>query len=347
MSTRYRVFAAVAPGFEADAVDEASERFPDVAPLPGGVRWSCSADDLWWALHHLRIPDNIRVRIARFEARDFRSLERALARVPWHAYLSGPPADVRVVARKSRLNHTDAIAERVRKATADRPSEPQGRIFIRIDKDKVIVSADATGTPLHHRGRNRKVGRAPIRETLAAACVRAAGIHDSTAAVFDPFCGSGTLIFEAAAVRAGAPSVRPFAMTDWPSLKTANFEAFEQVELRGTFGGSDRHAPTLALAAENGELLLPAASWAVSDARDAQPPRGAAILSNLPYGKRLDDARAPIRALVALLHRRSDLEDVFVIDGTGRLEAISGLGWETLRHFDNRGLSVRLLRATR
>lgn len=347
MSTRYRVFAAVAPGLEEDARDEASGRFDGLTTLSGGIRWSCDVDGLWWALHHLRVPDNIRVRIARFEARDFRSLEEALGRVPWHAYLMGPPADVRVTARKSRLNHTKAIADRVRAAVGHRSDEVGARVYVRVDKDKVIVSADACGDPLHHRGWRRDVGRAPMRETLAAGCIRAAGIHRGDAPVFDPFCGSGTLVFEAAASRAASPNSRSYAISSWPSVDTTMLASFGPVPMSGVFGGADRHESAVDIASANGAVILPDATWSVADARDADPPSGATIVSNLPYGKRLGDVRGPIRSLADLLDRRDDLERVFMIDGSGKLEAISGLRWKLLRCFDNRGLKVRLLRLVR
>jgi putative N6-adenine-specific DNA methylase len=349
MSTRYRVFAAVAPGLEADAMAEAAETFSGVAALDGGVRWTSTADELWWAVHHLRIPDNLRVRVARFEATDFATLEARLSRVPWHAYLAGPPADVRVGARKSRLNHTGAIEERVRRATSTCGSGVGARLFVRLDRDKVMVSVDASGEPSHKRGWARDTARASMRETLAAGCIRAAGLERGTVPVFDPFCGSGTFLFEVAAVRAQAASIRPFAMFDWPSLSKHTLEVYPPTGLdSGQYSGSDRDREALASAARNGRRLLPNATWTVGDAKDADPPVGAALISNLPYGKRLSDSvRAPVRALTDLVTRRTDLHSVHVVDGSGKLEAISGLKWTIVRRFDNRGLRVRLLRLKR
>ena len=346
MSTRYRVFAAVAPGLEPDAVDEAAELFRDVSALDGGIRFTASAPELWLALHRLRVPDNLRVRIARFEAKDFTTLEQRLARVPWHAYLCGPPGNVRVNARKSRLNHTEAIAERVMRATATCGDGSGPRVFVRLDHDKVMVSVDASGEPLHKRGWGRATALAGMRETLAAGCIRAAGLHRGDFPVCDPFCGSGTFLFEVAAARARASSSRPFAMSSWRSLASMEFEEFtaQRIDAQLYFG-SDRDRTTLEVASRNGERLLPSAKWDLADAKDADPPEGAALISNLPYGKRLSESvRASIRSLTELVSKRPDFRSVHVVDGSSRLEAISGLRWEVVRRFDNRGLRVRLLR---
>lgn len=344
MSTKYRVFAAVAPGLEPDAAAELAELGATASPMAGGVRWTATADELWFALHHLRIPDNIRVRIARFEARDFVTLEERLMRVPWHAYLAGTPVDVRVTTKKSRLYHSDAVAERVRRAT-DRPGSAVGaRLYVRVDHDKVIVSVDASGEPLHKRGWERKTSPAPLRETLAAGCLRAAGF-DAQQPISDPFCGAGTFLFEAAAARCRVPHQREFAIATWPSLKNTEFASFPPVPPTGSYFGSDRDPATLRTAKSNGERLLPSAIWQVADAREAAVPQGSAIITNLPYGKRLPAGlREALRAFGALIEARPDLGPIYAIDGSAKLESITGMRWEVVRRFNNRGLRVRLLR---
>ncbi len=342
MSTKYRVFAAVAPGLEQDAANELSELGLTPATMAGGVRWASTAQQLWFALHHLRLPDNIRVRIARFEARDFATLEERLKRVPFHAYLAGAPSDVRVTTKKSRLYHSDAIAERVRRAT-DRPGTG-ARLYVRVDHDKVIVSVDASGEPLHKRGWDRKTAPAPLRETLAAGCLRAAAFGPDQP-IADPFCGAGTFLFEAAAARSQTPHRRQFAMSTWPSLKNTEFPEFLPGERSGVYFGSDRDAATLETARDNGQRLLPQTVWQLSDASVAAVPQGAGVITNLPYGKRLPTGlREALRAFGALISQRPDLGPIYAIDGSGKLESITGLAWETVRKFDNRGLRVRLLR---
>ncbi|MFT6396916.1 MAG: putative N6-adenine-specific DNA methylase [Bradymonadia bacterium] len=332
---------------EQDAAAEVAELGGTPSAMAGGVRWTATAEELWFALHHLRIPDNIRVRIARFEARDFATLEERLKRVPWHAYLSGSPEDVRVTTKKSRLYHSDAVAERVRRAT-DRPGERTGaRLYVRVDHDKVIVSIDASGEPMHKRGWDRKTSPAPLRETLAAGCLRAAGFGDQEP-IGDPLCGAGTFLFEAAAARCRLPHRREFAITKWPSLKNVEFPTFEAPQPSGFYFGSDRDLATVKTAKENGARLLPQAIWQVSDVRVAAVPEGAAVITNLPYGKRLPDGlRDALRAFGALIEERTDLGPVYAIDGSAKLESITGLQWEVVRKFDNRGLRVRLLRHVR
>ena len=135
-------------------------------------------------------------------------------------------------------------------------------------------------------------------------------------------------------------------MSGWPSLANQTFETYSPRPIDSDrFSGSDRDPSTLATAARNGARLLPSATWQVADAADANPPSGAALITNLPYGKRLSDSvTASIHSLSDLLAKRSDLHSVHVVDGSNQVEAISGLRWFVVRRFDNRGLKVRLLR---
>ena len=85
-------------------------------------------------------------------------------------------------------------------------------MVVRNDRDRMSFRVDSSGAPLHHRGWRGPAAKAPLRETLAAACLAAAGWEPGPALV-DPFCGSGTLAIEAARRAAGiAPGAdRAFA----------------------------------------------------------------------------------------------------------------------------------------
>jgi putative N6-adenine-specific DNA methylase len=228
-------FAATAPGLEALCAAELADLIPgaQLQPLAGGVSFQARLDDGFRALLMLRTANRVLMRIARFQATHFRQLEKALSAVPWELYLAQEtPVAVRATARKSRLHHSDAIAQRLTDAVANRrravvfaplapavPPRPQ-RIFVRADHDRFTVSLDASGDLLHKRGLKIDVGPAPLRETLAAAILQQVGYTGDTA-LLDPMCGAGTFLLEAAmrACRIPAGWYRDFAFTGWPAFR--------------------------------------------------------------------------------------------------------------------------------
>src|SRR5690606_23411866 len=82
-------------------------------------------------------------------------------------------------------------------APAIERSSDEQLIVVRFDHDRCTISADASGDLLHRRGYRLAVGRAPLRETLAAAMLAGAEWAPSTP-LLDPMCGSGTIAIEAA-----------------------------------------------------------------------------------------------------------------------------------------------------
>ena len=235
----FAIFAVTAPGLEPVAAGELRALgVEDAVAEPGGVGFRGDATRLYAANLHLRTASRVVVRVAEFSARTFFELERHARKVPWEAYLSpAQPVRVRVTCRKSRLYHSDAVAERMLSAIAHRvgaiglgavvhagdeerelderrgersdagegegesPGERDAagaQLFtIRFLHDRCTVSADSSGALLHLRGYRQAVAKAPVRETLAAAVLLASGWRGDTPLV-DPFCGSGTIAIEGA-----------------------------------------------------------------------------------------------------------------------------------------------------
>lgn len=247
----YEAWAIVAPGLESLLAAELQALgFVDAEANPGGVAFRCDLGGLARANLNTRVASRIVVRLAAFKATAFHELERAARKVEWARMLpEGAAFDLRVTARKSRLYHTDAIAERVadaitrgvKGARASEGVDDDGdaesvlpvemdappaeaaaqtvsqRFLVRFVHDRCTISADSSGPLLHRRGYRQAVARAPLRETLAAAMLAGAR-YDASQALVDPFCGSGTLPIEAAMLaRRIAPGLgRPFAAEAWP-----------------------------------------------------------------------------------------------------------------------------------
>lgn len=256
---RFELFASTAPGLESIAAGELKTLGMRGRQEIGGVGFGGDLDRLYEANLWLRTASRVVVRLGRFHANTFYELERRAKKLPWEEFLpSSGRVRLRVTCRKSRLYHSDAVAERVLSAITGSTSrsiasatgindeeddaehaegaenadeadngnaesrttgEPGQRFIVRILHDQVEVSADSSGDLLHRRGYRQESAKAPLRETLAAAMVLASGWR-SGEPLLDPMCGSGTIPIEAALIARGvAPGLlRKFQFMGWPSF---------------------------------------------------------------------------------------------------------------------------------
>ena len=191
---------------------------------------------------NLGVASTLRVRVGAHFVRDFPTLVKKTGALPFEDFGAGERSTVRVTSRRSRLFHTKAIEERVRAGLARRSPGGEGsKVHVRVHHDRVTWSVDATGAPLHERGYRRATAKAPLREDLAFALVRLSGWTRDEPLV-DPFCGSGTIVAEAARWAVGWPPGRDraFACASW-----ANFEGvFDRARAAAQDQGS-RSAPPL------------------------------------------------------------------------------------------------------
>jgi putative N6-adenine-specific DNA methylase len=313
-------FAIVAPGLEAFALAEATGLGLNAVVEEGGISWSGDAHSALLANAGLRIASRVLVRLAVFEARSFAELERHARKIPWTRVLRpGDAVRFRVTCKKSRLYHSDAVAQRLADAVmrvvpgvrAEGGSidddEVQGDddhalIVVRVMRDRVTVSADSSGALLHRRGYRQATAKAPLRETIAAAMLAASG-WDSVSPLVDPLCGSGTIPIEAALqARQVAPgAARSFAMARWPTVPSTlgarvRAELAERSRPRAGLAivGSDRDAGAIAAATSNAERAgvtgdIALAIHSLSAAQFPAAPKGW-IVTNPPYGVRVGDA---------------------------------------------------------
>lgn len=366
MSTsRLRLFVACAPGLEGLLAAEAAQVWPDdeIRRVRGGVTLFAPTEALWHVVTRVRCAETVRVRIGRFEATSFFELEQGLARVPFHAWIPREAAvDVRAAARRSKLIHTGAIEERVRAHLVKHRAVTEGtdqRVSLRVEQDHVTVSVDATRADHHRHGERASVGKASLRETLAAALARALGTAPAPA-VWDPFCGAGTTLIEVDALWRGRRiPMRDLPMLSWPVHDADAFarwldDAPPSPEPASAYIGSDTDARELDAAKDNAAAagMLPATTWFHGDFAGAldQVPVGAALISNTPYGHRAGrghDLGATFGRLGAALRARPDLERVVVLAGWRGFADATGCRWETIATLTNRGLPVAILRLAR
>jgi putative N6-adenine-specific DNA methylase len=335
------LFAITAPGLESIALGELKKLGLKGKAEIGGVAFRGEAETMYAANLWLRTASRIVLRVASFHASTFHELERRARQVPWLNFL--PPnavVRVRVTCRKSRLYHSDAVAQRILDAIAraapgvrpitgdaqhadpdneeadDNTDTPAQLFIVRIVDDQCEISADTSGELLHRRGYRLEVGKAPLRETLAAAMLLASG-WKSAESLVDPLCGSGTILIEAALMARGiAPGLhRKFAFMDWPSFSADKWKHV----LAGAEGtavaigsppriiGADRDAGAIDAAARNaeragvdGDLRLAVRPMSVSLDELESLARPGWVLTNPPYGVRVGDTEG-LRNLYAKL----------------------------------------------
>ena len=233
----HKFFAATSPGFEPVCLNELLSlpvSADAAAVITGGVEFDGRLVDCYLANLNLRSANRILMRIQILKSTNFRQIEKKLLEVPWELYLQpGDFPKIHVTTKHCRLHHTGAITQRFQSAISARLSgitpcgenqnisPVQQNIYVRGVDDRFSVSIDSSGELLYKRGLKKHTGKAPLRETLAAAALLMAG-YDSAEPLLDPLCGSGTFSLEAALMAKEIPAgwFRDFAFTQWPSFLT-------------------------------------------------------------------------------------------------------------------------------
>ncbi len=377
------LFAVTPPGVEEITVAELRALgVSKPEATPGGVEFRGTLDDLYRANLELRTATRVLVRVGSFPARGFDPLRRRAARLPWERFLAdGDALALRVTCRKSRLYHSGAVAERLREAIAlrlgfappQRPvpddaaeAETETRalaarsqlVLVRIDHDLCSVSVDASGEPLHRRGYRQTTGKAPLRETLAAALLLASG-WDIESPLLDPFCGAGTIAIEAALLaRRRAPGrTRRFAFEAWRDFDALRWAALlaaadarsAAVSHTPRIAASDRDAGAVAAARANAQRADVEADLEISQrplSALAVPAGPGWIVTNPPHGVRLS-GRGDLRNLYArlgqVLRARCGGWHVALLSPGARLFEAAGLPLEPQRELLHGGLRLSLV----
>ena len=303
------LFAITLPGLETALAEEAREAGFDVTDVqPGGVSMAGDWAEVYRANLELRGATRVLVRIGTFMAFHLAQLDKRARKFPWGEVLR-PDVPVRVdvaTSRKSKIYHAGAATKRIEAALVESAgmrvaADAPVILKVRIDDNRVTISVDTSGEMLHKRGHKVAVGKAPLRETLAALFLRQCGF-DGTQPVFDPMCGSGTFVIEAAEIAAGlqAGRDRPIAFE-----QLAGFDDGAAAGLRSDarrrspqvrLTGSDRDRGVIEMAEANAVRagVADICDFAQANAGDVTPPDGPAgiVIVNPPYGTRIGNKKA-------------------------------------------------------
>jgi putative N6-adenine-specific DNA methylase len=268
-------------------------------------------DDVYFLNVHLRTAISILVEIDSFKIRKERDLYTNAYQIDWPSFFKVDKtfavkgavfSDVFRHSQYPFLLVKDAIVDRFRDKVQDRPDvnvkKPQ--VMIDVNNDEVTISLNTSGLPLFQRGYREATGAAPLNEVVAAGILKLSGWDGKTDLV-DPFCGSGTILIEAALMAAGLP----------PNLERhhyafKNFENFNEEKFNSIIDGIDRRVKGLPCKIVGSDISdemvtktrrnlrgLPIGRFVETSVKPfdqvEKPSESGMIVTNPPYGERMGE----------------------------------------------------------
>ena len=309
----FPIFAPCPQGLEeALAMEMQALGFDDARAARAGCRFHTDWTGVLRANLYSRLATRILVQVAQAPVRSEDDILDLAQHTPWERWF-GAEQTLRVDTSAIRspmqslqycnLRAKDGICDRLREREGARPDidtvRPDARVHLFLDEDSATLYLDTTGESLFKRGWRLDKGAAPLRENLAAGLL-ALSDWDPSQALLDPFCGSGTILIEAAWIALGVPPGigRPFGFErlrhhdarHWRDIKD---EARTHIAARldSPIVGCDLDPAAIEAAKANMErawLASDSIHFEVGDARTLQPPAESGwLVTNPPYGERL------------------------------------------------------------
>ena len=220
--------------------------FPEVTLLNRAVQIEGTWKDVYFLNLHVRCAISVIVEIASFRISDEQDLYKKAKKIDWTQYFTSDKTfAVKGAVFSTLFSHTqypyflikDAIADTFREKEGERPDvnvkKPQVMFDIYIKENQVDLSLNTSGLPLYMRGYRQEAGIAPLNEVLAAILIRMSG-WDRKSTFIDPFCGSGTLLIEAAFLAANIPSCIERQHFAFKNFKNFDENLWEEIQSKAT-----------------------------------------------------------------------------------------------------------------
>ncbi|MBQ4283467.1 MAG: class I SAM-dependent RNA methyltransferase [Lachnospira sp.] len=330
----YELIAPCHFGLEAVLKKEIYDLGYDIVSVEDGkVTFEGDAEAICRANVNLRTAERVLIKVGQFKAVTFTELFDKTKDLPWEEFI---PVDGKFWVTKansvnSKLFSSSDIQSIVKKAIVERlktkyrvgwfkedgVSYP---IRVNILKDTVTIGLDTTGNSLHKRGYRPMAGKAPISECLAAALIKLTPWNKDRILV-DPFCGSGTFPIEAAMIAANiAPGMnREFTAEKWANItpKKEWYEAVSEandlvnLNIETDIQGFDLDENVIRIARQNAvnagvDKLIHFQKRAVAEL--SHPKKYGFVITNPPYGERLEEKEALPEIYTALGRQFSKLD---------------------------------------
>jgi len=318
--TTYSLFVTCPRGLEAPLSQELEQlKCQDIRAVDGGVACKGGMEQVYRINLHSRTASRVLLRLTKSGYRSEQDIYKAAKNIRWTDWFDLEQTfKVKVEGKRAQVKSLDFVGLKIKDAVCDvfrdacdaRPSvgkiRPDIRIHAFIDERDIQIFIDTSGEALFKRGYRQDTGEAPMRENLAAGLLLLAG-YDGTQPFQDPFCGSGTIVIEAAwiATRRAPGLMRRFGFEKLKNFDAALWEKLQheaETQIRpapAPISGSDndRHMIRAAVANAQAAEVDTFVRFEVKDAQDTRPNgEGGILISNPPYGVRL----AEVQALQAL-----------------------------------------------
>lgn len=281
--------------------------------LNRAVQLEGSLRDIYYLNLHLRCAMSILIQVAKFKIREENDIYKGAKKIDWTAFFDvNKTIAVKGAVQSNMFRHTkfpmllvkDAIVDTFRDKVGSRPNveikTPQIVIDVYIKNEEVTLSLNTSGVPLFQRGYRSEVGSAPLNEVTAAILLRLSG-WDRKSDFMDPFCGSGTLLIEAALLAHGIPSNIERQHYAFKNLKNYDAKMWDEIynavdqrpkKLPFTISGSDKEAEMVLKTRRNLRVFSFGRFVEVKNASFEEMKQTAekgVLISNPPYGERMGE----------------------------------------------------------
>lgn len=325
----------------------------NVTPITRAVEFEGDMRLLYRANYCCRTALAILKPFAEFEANDDQELYDQVYKIRWEKILdvdctfmidSTTSGEVFTHSYYAALKTKDAIVDRFRRNFGKRPSidteAPDYKFNLHIRDNHVTLLMNSSGDSLHKRGYRQGVGVAPINEVLAAGLLKLAG-WQCDCNFYDPMCGSGTMLIEAAMMANNIPAQyyrqrfgfmrwKEFNLGEWKSVKNEEDRKIGALDFDFEIWGNDIDEQVIQQCEKNLEYtkLHHDVMLHIGDFADQEPPEGKTlIVTNPPYGERIkvEDLNAMYEKLGDTFKQKYGKDcDVWLI--TSDFEAMKHIG---------------------
>jgi putative N6-adenine-specific DNA methylase len=367
-----RYFAQVADSLkEAGAKELADLGADDVRPEYRGIQFRADRATLYRINYQTRLLSRCLAPLISFACPDADVLYQRARQVAWEDFFKrGNTFAVSANVSDSGISHSKFAALRLKDAVADYFNETTGRrpdvsvrnpdilLNLHIRKNRAVISLDTSGGALHRRGYRKEAVTAPMQETAAAAIIRLSR-WDGSVPLYDPFCGSGTLLCEALMAycripagifrnRFGFESLPDFDRAVWQQVKKEADRLIRELP-EGLIAGSDISGEAVGAARTNLIGLHDGKKVSVkrTDFKELPAIERRVIVANPPYGIRMggdEDLESFYKALGDFLKQKCTGSTAYIYFGERRYIKNIGLKASWKKPITAGGLDGRLVK---
>jgi putative N6-adenine-specific DNA methylase len=369
---RHQFFAQASGGIEDLAAQELAELgATNIRPAYRGLRFEAQKETLYRINYEARLLTRVLAPLKTFHCHNTAYLYRQAKSLDWSVFFS-PDNTFAIFSTvsNSRIKHSqyaalclkDGIVDYFRDHFRSRPKvrreDPDLWINLHIENNLATVSLDTSGGSLHRRGYRKEGVEAPMQETLAAAIIRLTEWDGSTK-LYDPFCGSGTLLAEALMSRCRLPAallrkrfgfeyLPDFDASLWLRIKDDSEKRIQPLR-EGLLAGSDLAPEAVRTARVNLQAIRfgDRVALHISDFRNLDFLQDTLLVCNPPYGIRLKesgDISFFYKSLGDFFKQKCKGSSIFVYLGRKELIPLIGLKPSWKKALTSGGLDGRLVK---